>query len=163
MINTLPQRIRFKPHQILEIQKEVERYKEERYPQLQDKTLYQNRDKERTNTKDKTYCQEQKQGKLEKNQNIKEKVKKAISLSYSLEELQQHLTKHNLQLYTRGKTYGIIDLQNQDTKQRKYRIKTLELQQEFENLLEFEKAREKQIQDIKKIQQEKEREIEKER
>lgn len=153
------QRIRFRPHQILKIQQEVEKYRQEKYPHLEDKTLYQDI-KEKKNIKDKTYFQEKKHGKLQKINNIKEKVKNAILNSFTIEEFAKKLNQSNLQFYIRGETAGIIDLQ--DEKKTKYRLKRLELEEEFENLLEYDRVRQKELEEIKKLQ-ERSREIDLER
>ena len=60
-----------------------------------------------------------------------------------------NLQQHNLELYIRGNTAGIIDKNNDNTK---YRFKRLELEEQYRNLLEFEKTRQKEIENIKEIQ-----------
>ena len=75
---------------------------------------------------------------------LKQIITEAILDSYSTSQLQKKLKKQNLEFYQRGKTAVIIYLEAkaQGKTKHKHRFKTLDLEQEYQNLLEFDKSRE---------------------
>lgn len=131
-----------------QLQKDLESYKHERFPELEDRVLY---NKERTKnryqssqSKDRENQLKHRSGEPSRNEQIQQRVSEAITLSYSLQQLKTKLKQDNLELYTRGNTAGIIDLEakEQGKQKHKYRLKRLELDEQYQNLLAFEKAKE---------------------
>lgn len=158
-----PKRQRLSKAQFNQIQKEIEIYKLEKFPELQDKTLY-NKDLTKNKViKSKSKDRENQFKHRTKEQSRAEKVReitqKAILSSFTVKDFQESLQKQGFEFYLRGKTAGVIDKNNDNTK---YRLARLDLDTDFQNLLEFEKAREKEIEKIKEIQK-KNKEIEREK
>jgi hypothetical protein len=159
-----PQRQRLSKEEFSRIQKEIESYKLEKFPELQDKILYNKELTKNKYQKSKSKDQENQYKHRTKEQSRAEKVKeitqKAILSSFTVKDFQQSLEKYNFELYIRGQTAGIID--KNDNNNTKYRLKRLDLEPQYQNLLEFEKAREEEIEKIRGMQG-KSREIERER
>ena len=158
-----PQRQRLTKEQFKNIQKELETYKLEKFPELKDKTIY-NKDLTKnpaikSKSKDREHQLKHRTKQQSKIDQIKEITEKALLSSFTVKDFEKNLQKQGFELYTRGNTTGIIDKKNNNTK---YRIKRLDLEQQFQNLLEFDKAREKEVEKIRKIR-EAVREIEEER
>ena len=156
-------RERLSKEEFSRIQKEIESYKIEKFPELDDKILY---NKEKTKNKYQSAKSKDQEAQFthrtkEKSraEEVKEIVEKSLLHCFTIKDFEKKLKESNIDFYLRGNTAGVIDLQNENIK---YRIKRLDLQKQFENLLAFEKAREKEIESIKKIQA-KSRDNEKER
>lgn len=157
-------RQRLSKEQFNQIQKEIESYKIEKFPELKDKILY-NKEKVRNKyqsakSKDQEEQFKHRSKKPSRSEELKEIISKILTSSFTVKEFENTLNSLNLGLYKRGETYGIIDKTTAENT--KYRLKRLDSQEQFENLLAFEKVRENEIESIKKIQQ-KSKEIEKER
>ena len=141
-------RYRLEKSDLARIQKEMEIYKQERFPELEDKVLY---NKERTKNKYQSSQSKDRENQFKhrkkepsRKDQLKQIITEAILDSYSTSQLQKKLKKQNLEFYQRGKTAGIIDLEAkaQGKTKHKHRFKTLDLEQEYQNLLEFDKSRE---------------------
>jgi len=158
-----PKRQRLSKAQFNQIQKEIEIYKLEKFPELQDKTLC-NKDLTKnkvikSKSKDRENQFKHRTKEQSRAQKVKEITQKAILSSFTVKDFQESLQKQGFELYIRGQTAGIIDKNDDNTK---YRLARLDLDTDFQNLLEFEKAREKEIEKIKEIQK-KNKEIEREK
>ena len=160
-----PSRHRLSKLQLKEIQKELELYKQQEFPELGRELIYtKEREIEAPNyqsskSKDQEYQLKHRTKKLSRKDQLKQVLAEIILDSYSKTQLQKKLQKHNLELYERGKTAGIIDLEEQfkgKTKV-KHRFKTLGLQLEYENLLEFDRSSEieRRKQEMEKIRENK--------
>jgi hypothetical protein len=155
-----PNRLRHSKEDFSKIQKELENYKIEQFPELGNEKLYT-----RERTKQKTYQNAQAKDReaylkhrtkeSSRKDQIRQIIAECISDSYSQEQLIKKLAKHNLEFYQRGETAGIIDLQKQSKGETKckHRLKTLGVESEYWNLMEFEKSREKEIEKIRWVQE----------
>lgn len=117
-------RERLSKAQFLKIQKNLEYYILETYPELDQKPIYtktKNSEKIKSTNKEQEY--KKRSQKLTKKEQLKTQLHGLFEQAQSKEQLVELLEKENLQLYTRGKTTGIIYTKNN----RKYRLKTLGL------------------------------------
>lgn len=149
-------RFRLSKREFNTIQKEIEEYRLEKYPNLDNRKLYTQskeikREKEKVNQKE---YQMQKSGRVTKKQIVKEMILDIFENSKTKEEFLLNLKSKNLKLYQRGKSIGIEDLNTA----RKYRLKTLglldkyiEKEREFEKIKEREKFRQKDVSVTKEI------------
>jgi hypothetical protein len=118
-----PKKTRLSKAKFSSIQKNIENYVLEQYPQLGQSKIY---NKKRNREKLKTSSKEQEYVKRSKKLSYKEELK--ITLHRIFEEAQSHeklielLQKNNLDLYTRGEAVGVV---NKDQNNRKHRLKTL--------------------------------------
>ena len=83
---------------------------------------------------------------------------KSLLSSYTIKEFEKNLQKQGFEFYVRGSATGIIDKSDG----MKYRLKRLELETQYQNLLEFEILREREINKTREVH-EREMEIEQER
>lgn len=156
----------FSKKEFLKIQKEVERYKEERYPYLVDQRLY---DKELT----KNLCQTSKSKDREsrvkhrtqsssRTEILQRRVQEALILSYSMEDFQKKLKEKKLSFYVRGNTPGIIDLDAQEKGEKcyKFRLKRLGVDTEYEKLLTYERSFLEKKKDEKELRREHDHDLE---
>jgi hypothetical protein len=144
------QRQRLPKEQFAQLQKDLENYKQQNFPELEDKVLY---NKERTKnryqsskSKDREYQLKHRTKEPSRKDILKEITAEIILDSYSKEQLIKKLKAQNLEFYQRGKTAGIIDLEEkeQEKTKHKHRFKTLGLEEEYQNFLEFEKVKEQE-------------------
>ena len=116
------------------IKKQTEIWVLKNYPELEQKKLL-NKEEERQNTKTET----QKQKKPERNKsskaNIKIKVQEILNQCKSKQEFFTALKEAKLEYYLRGNTPGVKDLETQ----KKHRLKTMGILEEFQNLPETQK------------------------
>jgi len=125
-----PSRVRLPKSKFSTIQKNLENYILEHYPNLNESKVY-------TKTKDKdqikTSNKEQELKKRTKNQSRKEEIKTLLhgifEQANTKEDLNNLLEKSGFRFYTRGQYIGIIDLQNNE---RRHRLKTLGLLPHYE-------------------------------
>ena len=127
-------RIRLEKKEFLAIQKRLENYKNQKYPELEKSFIYH---KEKDISKSKQNEQELKNRgaksiKDEIYKNLKDTFLKANSIKY----LDKHLESLGYRLYTRGKTKGI------SYNAKNYRLKTLGLDADYEKLLNRCKSKE---------------------
>lgn len=131
------------------IQKEMELYKNQKFPELTQELIYtKEREIEQTyqssTSRDREYQQKHRTKEPSRNDIIKQRTAEIMSLSYSKKQLMNKLKEHSIELYQRGQTVGIIDIeaQKKGKSKYKYRLKTLGLETEYENLMEFDRTRE---------------------
>ena len=122
------------------IQREIEQYRLEKYPELETKRLF-NQEKKRSlqssKSRDREYRQKLRTGRESRAERVKSKAGEALALSYTEKDFKEKLRLAGLEFYRRGNTSGVIDLQAQkEGKQKcKYRLKRLGLDEEFERVL----------------------------
>lgn len=121
-----------------EIKKQIRQYAYEKYPQLErDEQKEKHIDKAKKNSRaksksiDREVHLKKRTGKQSDREKLKEKIKTIFHLSKSYTDLINNLRIEKLELYQRGQTYGFIDTLTA----RKYRLKTLELEQEFTDMI----------------------------
>jgi hypothetical protein len=120
-------RIRLSKADFSAIQKKLENYKNQKYKELKESSLYQEK---KDISKSKKQEQELKNRtsktiKDEIRQNLKQTFKKASSKKY----MQNHLKNLEYEIYTRGQTIGVT------YNNKNYRFKTLGLEKEYKELL----------------------------
>ena len=147
-----PQRQRLSKAEFSKIQKELESYKLEKFPELTDKILY-NKDLTKnkavkSKSKDHENQLKHRTGQESRAEIVQKQIEKALLSSFTVKEFEKNLQKQGFEFYLRGNTAGIIDKSDGT----KYRLKRLELETQYQNLLEFERAREKEIGKIREIQ-----------
>ncbi len=155
-----PQRQRLSKAEFSKIQKELESYKLEKFPELQDKTLY-NKDLTKnkaikSKSKDRESQLKHRTKQESRAETIQKQIEKALLSSFTVKEFENNLQKQGFEFYVRGNTAGVVNKSDGT----KYRLKRLELEMQYQNLLAFERAREKEIGKIREIQG---REVEDER
>ena len=148
-----PQRQRLSKLEFSKIQKELESYKLEKFPELTDKTLY-NKDLTKSKaikskSKDRETQLKHRTKQESRAETIQKQIEKALLSSFTVKEFENNLQKQGFELYVRGNTAGVIDKSDGT----KYRLKRLDLETQYQNLLEFEKSREKEIGKIMEIQE----------
>lgn len=157
-----PKRTRLSKERYANIQRDIEKYKEEKYPFLADKKLY---NKERVKNKYQSSQSKDRENKLKhrtkkpsRTDLVQQRVREAITFSNSFDEFKERLTAYNLEFYVRGNTPGVIDIEGKSRglKKNNFRLKRLNLEDSYLNLLIFEK--EKNINNIRTHEKDLERE-----
>jgi len=120
-------RVRLSKKEFKEIQQRLENYKNQRYKELKESSLYQDT---KDLSKEKQNEQELKnRGAKSIRDTIKENLENMFTKATSTKYLNNHLHSLEYELYTRGKTTGI------KYEGKKYRLKTLGLDTEYKQLL----------------------------
>lgn len=135
-------RIRLSKKEFSQIQKELENYKNQKYKELNQSSLYQDK---KDLSKDKQKEQELKnRGTKSIRDIIKEELEKTFKNATSSTYLENHLNSLGYKIYTRGKTQGIkFNWKN-------YRFKTLGLEVKYKQLLK--RLEQIQIRETKRLQ-----------
>ena len=137
-------RIRLSKKEFASIQKNLENYKNQRYPELNKSSLYQEK---KDLKKDKRKEQELKsRGSETTKDEIKRDLRDTFEKASSHIFVQKHLQNLGYELYTRGKTNGVI------YKGKKYRLNTLGLEEVYKQMnyrLEAQQQREIRRQEVK--------------
>ena len=125
-----PSRVRLPKSKFSAIQKNLENYVLEQYPDLNESKVYTKpKDKDQIKTSNK----EQELKKRTKKQSRKEEIKTLLhgifEQANTKEDLNNLLEKSGFRFYTRGQYIGLIDLQNNE---RRHRLKTLGLLSHYE-------------------------------
>ena len=143
-------RLRLSKADFLKIQKELEIYKEQKYKNLEEATIYQKINQaqdyqekegfkystENPHAKDKGKISRREQELKQRTKSptkrelIRESTLKIFKTSNTKEELLKNLKLNNFELYQRGRTIGVKDLKTN----RNYRLKTLGINQEYQEL-----------------------------
>lgn len=137
LMNTKPHY--FSKHDFERIKKLIRQYAYEKYPHLEREELKQDAEKKKnkqiasTKIKDREIHLKKRTGKLLEKERVREKIKNIFTCSDSTRGFTQNLAAENFEIYTRGNTYGFID----KSTGKKYRLKTLELESEFEEMNNF--------------------------
>lgn len=127
----------FSKHQYKQIQDLTRKYAYEKYPRLEreetkEKLKEQSRQssKRKSKTVDSEIHLKKRTGLQTDKEKLRARLKTIFELAKNQDELLKYLRLEKLELYQRGQTFGILD---QDTN-KKYRIKTLDLENEFETM-----------------------------
>lgn len=116
-------------HQFQDLKKQVEAYALEQYPEIkQEKVIDKKKDKKRQKTDERENQYRKRTGKQTKKDIAREKISTVLTGEASTrEELFNEFSRQRMKLYKRGKNYGVVD----EKDGRKYRLKTLGLEEEF--------------------------------
>lgn len=136
-------RVRLSKRELASIQATLEHYKNEKYKELEKTSMYQDK-KDLSKQKIKEQEINHRRKVKTKKEQLKENLEKLFKTATSKTYFYNHLKNLNLEIYTRGKTVGVI------YENKKYRLKTLGLEKEYNSL-------------IKRLEIIKEREIRRER
>jgi hypothetical protein len=118
------------------LKKETEKYVIDKYPELEQDIIinWQKNSKKKFQQKAKQSNKageiQRKGGRLAKKEKITSTLKDIFAQSHSKDEFFNHLSAKNIELYNRGNTVGFIN--GSDNK--KYRLKTLALESEFQRV-----------------------------
>ena len=118
---------RLSQKQFDEIKKRLREYAYEKYPLLE--RLEEKKTKARTKAKtiDREVHLKKRTGMQTQREELKDRLHKIFTQVNNPNEFLSSLQAENIQVYQRGNTFGFVDLSNN----RKYRLKTLELESEF--------------------------------
>lgn len=120
-------KIRIDKNKFNNIQKRIEQYKLQQYPELGNRLIYSKpRDYSKAKNRESEYKNRTKN--LSKTELVKNRLGEILKNSRSKDEFFRNLSASNLELYTRGKSIGIID--NSSEKKNRYRLKRLGLEVE---------------------------------
>lgn len=120
-------RHRLEKHSFHTIQKQLESYILERYPELEQKRVYE-KSFEKIRVNNKEYQFKQRTGKKTQREQVKELLSFIFEQVQSQEELLQHCAKYKVKFYQRGKFAGV------ELDGRKYRLQKLELETAYQDL-----------------------------
>lgn len=138
-----PQKLRLSKAEFQTIKKELEAYQKEKYPFLKHSLCQENKPERSISGSEGELLRK---GKVSQKERVIRVFTKALECLNENDFL-QGLKNHNLELYQRGKNYGVIDTQTK----RKYRLKTLGLQESFLSSPERWHTLQKRTQEIDQI------------
>lgn len=126
-----PKNQRLTKYEFDRVKKETERYVIETYPELeQDILISATREQRKQKQSNKAGEVKRKGGRLEKKEKITQALRDIFAQSRTMNELFTHLSTHGIEMYNRGNTIGFITLADS----KKYRLKTLGLEEEFQQV-----------------------------
>lgn len=140
-------RHRLEKQQFHTIQKQLETYVLERYPELAQQRVY-DKDYKKIRVNNLEYQLKQRTGKKTQREQVKELLSFIFAQVQSQEELLQYCAKYGVNFHQRGKYSGI------EIEGRKYRLQKLELETEYQNLWK----RLQKLEELNRIKSEVERE-----
>lgn len=128
----------FSKYQYKQIQELTRKYAYEKYPQLErEETKEKSKKKDFPKRKSKTVDSEvhlkKRTGKESEREKLRKRLETIFELAKDQHEFIKFLRMEKLELYQRGQTYGVLD----QATSKKYRLKTLELENEFRNMNDF--------------------------
>ncbi len=131
-------RVRLSKKEFSQIQQRLENYKNQKYKELNQSSLYQDK---KDLSKEKQNEQELKnRGARSVKDEIKENLRATFSKATSSTYIENHLKTLGYEIYTRGKTQGVR------YKNKNYRFKTLGLESEYQQLVKkLERIQEREI------------------
>ena len=115
-------RLRLSKSQFRQVQVGLERHVLQTYPELEQKVAIDKR-AERKKSRGEAEL-ERRTGTAPKKEQVRDRVREALEASRDRDSLMQALGRHDLELYVRGKTLGVIDHESG----KRHRLKTLELE-----------------------------------
>ena len=121
-------RFRLKKSEFDKIKKQVEIYTLERYPELEQKKLISKDKTSLAKTSNKEQELKRRTKKPSQKDIFKSKLTGIFDKSLDKQDFFDNLQTAQIEIYTRGKTIGFLDIENN----RKHRLKTLGLESEFE-------------------------------
>lgn len=113
-----------------EIKNKTREYAYEKYPKLERQELTKKKARAKSKTIDSEIQFKKRTGKQSDREIFKKRIHKIFIESKTQEDFINALKTENIQIYQRGKTFGFID----SASGKKYRLKTLELEDEFKKM-----------------------------
>ena len=111
--------------------KELERYVIEKYPELeQDIIMNAKKDQKKSRDSNKAAEVKRKGGRLEKKEHMVKTLNSIFANSRSMDDYFKQLEQQNFEMYNRGSSIGFIN----KTDGKKYRLKTLALEEQFKQV-----------------------------
>lgn len=117
-----------------QIKKNLEDYVLRQYPELEQKQII-NKEKKQGYSSQKEFELKKRTGKITKKESIQVRLVNIFNSVSNKEQFFRELENNNIQIYTRGKNIGFVDL-NDETR-RKYRLNKLGLSEEFNKMSEI--------------------------
>ncbi len=121
-------RVRLAKHEFLNIQKQLEQRLQERYPELEERTIYNKPWEQSQNLSDREQAMKKRTGAPSKKDLLKEQLQQAFSQAKTQEEAQAILQEQGIRLTQKGK--NITASQHK----LKCRLKTLGIHEAYENI-----------------------------
>jgi hypothetical protein len=113
--------------QFREVKAQLEQYAYMKYPKLEQLKQTHKKTKAKTKTIDNEIQYKKRTGEKSDKEIIKEILQVIFSKSKSSQDFLNRLSNEKIQIYQRGKTFGFLD----EKTNKKYRLKTLELENDF--------------------------------
>ncbi len=127
-----PIRERLSKQSFARIQKQMEMYKEAKFPELTDSRVYnQDKPNQRPQITQAEGEMVRRTSRLSQKQEVAQKLKSIFAVSSGLTALKANLAEHGFTLYQRGKNWGV----ESGERKKRYRLKTLGLASDFERVL----------------------------
>jgi hypothetical protein len=118
---------RLSKNQFREVKAQLEQYAYMKYPKLEQLKQTHKKTKAKTKTIDNEIQLKKRTGKKSDKEIIKEILQAIFSKSKTSQDFLSRLRNEKIQIYQRGKTFGFLD----EKTNKKYRLKTLELENDF--------------------------------
>lgn len=130
-----PNRVRLAKKDFSDIQKAVEAYTLAHYPELSQTRVYdkdpsQKKSKERLKTQAHEQAMKARTGTMSRKEALKNRMHQFFEQAQSVEELKRLFEKEGVNLYTRGKSVGIL-FKEPDGQERRHRLSTLGLEEHY--------------------------------
>ncbi|MEA2027569.1 MAG: relaxase/mobilization nuclease domain-containing protein [Campylobacterota bacterium] len=123
-------RVRLSKKEFSTIQKELEQYINTTYPQLEATYHYQKQGKELSKAKNSEQALKQRSKKPSKKEELHQHLNDIFTYATTKEEFKNYSQKLGVEFYTRGQSVGVI------YNNKKYRLKTLGVLEEYERAIE---------------------------
>ena len=144
---------RLTKHDFDKTKKELERYVIEKHPELeQDIIMNAKKEQKKSRESNKGAEVKRKGGRLEKKEYMVKTLNNIFANSRSMDDYFKHLEQQNFEMYNRGSAIGFIN----KTDGKKYRLKTLALEEQFKQVDSLLQPHKKAKQESKSKQQHKE-------
>lgn len=122
-------RIRLAKKEFAQIQTKLENFKNKHFKELEQTHIYEQENISKSKTKRVEQEMKHKRQKLSKKELLKQDLQDIFEKSQSMSALENSLKNKGYELYIRGSTLGVI------FESKKYRLKTLGIEQEYKNTL----------------------------
>jgi hypothetical protein len=137
-------RVRLSKHEFAQAQKSLEQFVLSHYPELAQTAIYdQQRVQERIKLRAHEQAMRARTHEPSHKETIKNIVEQALLQANSLDELKQQCSKHGITFYQRGKALGVTQ-NDPNGRERKHRLATLGLQEQFQTFQARDQARQLQ-------------------
>lgn len=113
-----------------EIKDQTRKYAYEKYPKLERLEVTKKKARTKSKSIDREIQFKKRSGQQSQREKTRERIRTIFKLSQSYDEFIQYLRIEKLDIYQRGNTYGFLDT----VTNKKYRLKTLELEGEFSEM-----------------------------
>lgn len=131
-------RVRLSKKEFSDIQKELEEYKNSLYPELEHTSHYQ-KSKDYSKSRNKEQELRRRTKKATQKEFVTDELENLFASAKSKEELEQKAKLKGFEFYTRGKSVGVV------FKAKKYRLKTLGVDKEYQACIDQSKNRENEF------------------